>query len=88
APINLNRIQFPSAFVLSGDTVGFGDDDADRDDYTQNCVGGPANGTPAIPWQMHNNAQNILFADGHAKRFTAFNPGLMTFGYDVMKGWP
>lgn len=88
APIKATRIQFSDKFVLAGDTGDFLTEDADKDDYSQNCVGGPANGEPAMKWQQHNGRQNILFADGHVKRFGEFNPGLMTFGYDVMKGWP
>lgn len=88
AAVNERRIQFPAAFVLAGDTVGFHADDADKDDYTQNCVGGEANGTPSELWQRHNGGQNIAFADGHVKRFSAFNPDLMTFAYTSMRGWP
>lgn len=92
APIDARRIQFPTAFVLSGDTTSgtgaFGSLDADKDDYSQNCVGGAVNGTPFVPGDRHNSAQNLLFADGHVKRFTAYNPELMTFDYTTMKGWP
>jgi hypothetical protein len=48
APISAPRLAFADKFVLTGDTGGFADEDADKDDYTQNCVGGPDNGTPAI----------------------------------------
>ena len=88
APIFAPRIAFADKFVLAGDTGDFEQEDADKDDYTQNCVGGPDNGTPAMKWQQHNGRQNILFADGHVKRFGAFNPTLMTFDYQTMKGWP
>jgi hypothetical protein len=44
-----SAILFPSAFVLGGDTASisggelqFDPLDADKDDYTQNCVGGAA----------------------------------------------
>jgi prepilin-type N-terminal cleavage/methylation domain-containing protein/prepilin-type processing-associated H-X9-DG protein len=95
APVNERRIEYPTAFVLSGDTFSssggssdtFKSFDADKDDYSQNCVGGDANGTPAMQWQRHNEGQNILFADGHVKRFTAYNPGLMTFRYSGLHGW-
>ena len=87
APIDSRRIQFPAAFVLAGDTLGFQRFDADKDDYSQNCVGGWENGVPFVPWQRHNRAQNILFADGHVKRFAAFNAGSMTFDYATMKSW-
>ncbi len=48
--LDRRRLQFPSAYILSGDTGGagggdkggtFDPNDADKDDYTQNCVGGP-----------------------------------------------
>ena len=51
APVNSTSIRFPSAFVLGGDTAGtksngtglqFDPLDADKDDYTQNCIGGAA----------------------------------------------
>ena len=95
APVNERRIEYPTSFVLSGDTFSssggsadtFKSSDADKDDYSQNCVGGDTNGTPAMQWQRHNEGQNILFADGHVKRFKAFNPGLMTFRYNTMSGW-
>ena len=61
--------------------------DADKDDYSQNCVGGPVGSENWMQWKRHNEGQNILFADGHVKRFTAYNPGLMTFRYTGMHGW-
>ena len=51
APVNGAAIMFPAAYVLGGDTAGtksngaglqFDPLDADKDDYTQNCVGGAA----------------------------------------------
>jgi prepilin-type N-terminal cleavage/methylation domain-containing protein len=74
-------IQLPSAFVLSGDTCGipnvsgggsFDPLDADKDDYTQNCVGGPTNGTPYELWQVHS---------------MGYNQNEMTFRYATMSGW-
>lgn len=91
AAMNLKRVQYPTAFVVAGDTFsytgGFSATDADKDDYSQNCVGGEPNGTPWIEWRRHNGGQNIAFADGHVKRFQTFNPELMTFRYDSMHGW-
>jgi len=85
------RILFPSAYVLSGDTIDnaqyFLRDDSDKDDYSQNCVGGPANGLPWVYWQAHNKGQNILFADGHAQWYKGYNSNEMTFRYDSMSGW-
>ena len=89
APVDSKQIRFPDAYVLSGDTVwNTGNSiDADKDDYTQNCVGGPANGTPAEEWQMHSKGQNILFGDGHAKWYNGYDTNEMTFRYDSIHGW-
>jgi prepilin-type N-terminal cleavage/methylation domain-containing protein/prepilin-type processing-associated H-X9-DG protein len=91
-----SSILFPTAFVLSGDTCGipnvsgggsFNTLDADKDDYTQNCVGGATNGTPFELWQVHSLGQNILFADGHTHWYKGYNADEMTFRYDSMHGW-
>jgi prepilin-type N-terminal cleavage/methylation domain-containing protein/prepilin-type processing-associated H-X9-DG protein len=91
APVDVKRIRFPTAYVLSGDTIDngqyFGQNDSDKDDYTQNCVGGPANGTPWVDWPAHSKGQNILFADGHAKWYNGYNTNEMAFRYDSMHGW-
>ena len=89
-------IRLPSAYVLSGDTGGiagstgggtFDPRDADKDDYTQNCVGGPTNGLPFELWQIHSLGQNVLFADGHSKWYKGYDAGDMTFRYDSLHGW-
>lgn len=87
ASIKENRIQLPSALVVSGDTLDFRPEDADKDDYTQNCVGGPVNGMPWEEWQAHSQGQNVLFADGHAKWYKGYNTNEMTFRYDSLHGW-
>jgi len=98
ASVKNTQIMFPSAFVLSGDTCGIpnaasGDGgsfdplDADKDDYTQNCVGGEDNGTPFELWQVHSRGQNLLFTDGHAKWYKGYNNNEMTFRYDSIHGW-
>jgi len=87
APVDSKRILFPSAYVLSGDTADFATNDADKDDYTQNCVGGEVNGTPAMVWQVHSKGQNILFDDGHTQWYKGYNTNDMTFRYDSMHGW-
>ena len=96
APVKSTLIQFPSAYVLSGDTCGIPDVtgggnfnplDADKDDYTQNCVGGEVNGTPYELWQIHSRGQNILFGDGHAQWYKGYNTNEMTFRYDSIHGW-
>ena len=87
AAVDSRQILFTSAYVLSGDTIDFTPDDADKDDYSQNCVGGDANGTPSTAWQTHSLGQNILFEDGHAKWYKGYVTNEMTFRYDSMHGW-
>jgi prepilin-type N-terminal cleavage/methylation domain-containing protein/prepilin-type processing-associated H-X9-DG protein len=92
APVNMRQIDYVTSFVAIGDTFssganGFSATDADKDNYSQNTVGGAANGTPFVKWKRHNEGQNLLFADGHVKRFTAYAPGQMTFRYKEMHGW-
>jgi len=84
-------------FVLAGDTVSgpnigsglFQPLDCDKDDYSQNCVGGPANagGQNWLDWRRHGNGQNILFADGHVQHYSQYKPADMTFRYDTPAGW-
>lgn len=96
APVKSTWIHYPSAYVLSGDTCGipnvsgggtFDPLDSDKDDYSQNCVGGQVNGSPYELWQVHNLGQNILFADGHAQWYKGYNTNEMTFRYNTMAGW-
>ena len=96
AAVKSTAILFPSAFVLGGDTAGitttagrcrFDPLDADKDDYTQNCVGGAADAAMTEFWQIHSKGQNIMFADGHSKWDKAYNPGEMTFAYGAMTNW-
>jgi len=87
--IDTKLIRFPAAQVLSGDTLWTTgtQTDADKDDYSQNCVGGATNGTPAEGWQMHTGGQNILFTDAHVKYYKGYKTNEMTFRYDSMHGW-
>ncbi len=89
ASVDTKRIQFPSDYVLSGDTVWTGDGiaDSDKDDYTQNCVGGAVNGNPWCGWQVHNKGQNVLFSDDHVKWYKGYEQNEMTFRYDSIHGW-
>jgi len=87
AALDSKRILLPSSLVLSGDTLDFTPEDADKDDYSQNCVGGLVNGFPWEDWQAHSKGQNILFADGHAQWYKGYNTNEMTFRYDSMSGW-
>jgi prepilin-type N-terminal cleavage/methylation domain-containing protein len=92
APVAGERIRFPSAYVLSGDTIDndqyFEPTDADKDDYSQNCVGNA--GSPEdrnVEWQAHSKGQNILFEDGHVRWYKGYNTNEMTFRYDSMHWW-
>jgi len=90
APVKSKWIRFPAAYVLAGDTIGedFIPEDADKDDYTHNCVGGPENGLPAEEWRIHSKGQNILFEDSHARWYKGYSTNEMTFRYDSIHGWP
>lgn len=85
--VNNKLIRYPAMFISAGETLDFDPLDADKDDYNQNCVGGEANGTPALAWQSHKRGQNLLFADGHAKWFKGYDTNEMTFRYDSIHGW-
>jgi len=91
AAVDSKRILFPAYYVLSGDTIDnaqyFLWNDADKDDYSQNCVGGPVNGAPWVDWQAHSKGQNILFVEGHVKWFSGYDANQMTFRDDSIHGW-
>jgi prepilin-type N-terminal cleavage/methylation domain-containing protein/prepilin-type processing-associated H-X9-DG protein len=96
ASVKGSSIGFPAAYVLGGDTAGtktngaglaFDPLDADKDDYTQNCVGGAASSAITEYYQIHNLGQNIMFADGHSKWYKSYNRGEMTFAYTSMTNW-
>ena len=36
-------------------------------------------------WQIHSRGRNVMFSNGHAKRYKTCNPGEMTFSYTT---WP
>jgi len=92
--LDRRRIVFPAAYVLSGDTGGqatgnsFQAQDADKDDYTQTCVGGPTGGVEVwMAWQRHGAGQNLLFADGHVQWYGGWVASEMTLRYDTMSAW-
>jgi prepilin-type N-terminal cleavage/methylation domain-containing protein len=90
ASVDSKRIRFPAAYVLSGDTLDFQPADADKDDYTQDCIGNAVdpNGNDTVEnWQAHGKGQNILFEDGHARFYKGYNTNEMTFRYDSMEWW-
>ncbi len=92
-PVKNTLILFPSAYVLSGDTIDngqyFSTEDCDKDDYVQDCVGGESD-VPAyvqVQWRAHSRGQNLLFPDGHVKWYKGYNASEMTFNYTVMTNW-
>jgi prepilin-type N-terminal cleavage/methylation domain-containing protein/prepilin-type processing-associated H-X9-DG protein len=93
APVKNTQILYPSAYVLSGDTIDnnqyFSIYDCDKDDYVQDCIGGETDvpEDSQVEWQAHSKGQNVLFADGHTKWYKGYNAGEMTFRYDSMHGW-
>ena len=91
AAVDSKQILFPSAYVLSGDTIDTAQffllNDDDKDDYSQNCVGGDGNGIPSVEWKAHSGGQDILFGDAHVKWYKAYSTNEMTFRYDSIHGW-
>jgi prepilin-type N-terminal cleavage/methylation domain-containing protein len=89
ASADTKRIQFPAAYVLSADTLwaNSSTNDADKDDYVNDCVGADTNGTAFKDWRIHNKGQNVLFDDGHAMWYRGYETNEMTFRYDSMHGW-
>ena len=76
ASVDFRQIQFPSAYVLSGDcNFPFDDTDADPDNYSQDTLFGFK--SPA-----HDQRVNILFGDLHVKGYQKFVPEEITFAYD------
>ncbi|MBN1553804.1 MAG: type II secretion system protein [Phycisphaerae bacterium] len=83
--VQRNRIRYSSAFVLAGCTgreflynPAQNEDDCDKDDYTQDCLGFPVHS---------NGTQNILFDDSHSQEYTGYVEGDMTFQYREMASW-
>lgn len=89
ASVDTKQIHFPSAQVLSGDTLWTDADlaDSDKDDYSINCVGGKLNGKRWVEWERHHKGQNVLFTDNHVKWYKGYDTNEMTFRYDSMHGW-
>ena len=76
ASVKLDKILYPSLYILSGDcNYGhFTPSDADPDNYSQDTLF--EEDSP-----VHNRSLNILFAEGHVKTYRLFNPDDMTFSY-------
>jgi prepilin-type N-terminal cleavage/methylation domain-containing protein/prepilin-type processing-associated H-X9-DG protein len=76
-PVNLRRIQHPSEYILSGDTnYKFDPNDADPDNYSQDTLFSTNSPT-------HNQRVNVLFGDLHVKSYQKFDPGEMTYSFDL-----
>ncbi len=90
ASVHGDSILHPTKFVIGGDVNrNFTANNADKDDYTQNCVGLPGLITsPGIYWEpQHDGALNVLFADGHVKRYREYDAKEMTFDYQDIVPW-
>ena len=89
ASLDTKKLLFPAAYVLSADTfwTDSSTNDADKDDYVNNCVGAATNGPAIKDWRIHNKGQNVLFDDGHAKWYRGYETNEMTFRYDSIHGW-
>jgi prepilin-type N-terminal cleavage/methylation domain-containing protein/prepilin-type processing-associated H-X9-DG protein len=80
ASVSLRGIQNPTAYILSGDcNYPFPALDADPVNYTADTLFDSRYSPPPI----HNQRVNILFGDFHVKTHKSFDPGAMTFSYDV-----
>jgi len=96
AAVRGDDVRFASAFVIGGDlNRNFELDDADKDDFTQNCLGLPGldmstNAGTTTYWEpQHDGALNVLFADGHVASFKSYtgNESKMTFALAEMAPW-
>jgi prepilin-type N-terminal cleavage/methylation domain-containing protein/prepilin-type processing-associated H-X9-DG protein len=75
ASLNLRQIQFPAAYILSGDVnFPFHEDDADPDNYSDEALF-------TLPSPVHNRRVNVLFGDFHVKTHQKFSSNEMTFSY-------
>ncbi|MEM6333986.1 MAG: prepilin-type N-terminal cleavage/methylation domain-containing protein [Planctomycetota bacterium] len=90
AAVQRDRYQQASAAVLGGDNnIRFDNEaagiyDADKDDYTQEClVFQGSYGSGGSAWEpQHNGALNVIFVDGHIEPVTEFDPSKMTYRYN------
>jgi prepilin-type N-terminal cleavage/methylation domain-containing protein/prepilin-type processing-associated H-X9-DG protein len=74
--VDLQAIQLPSQYILSGDNnYQFEAIDADPDDYTQDTLF-------QNPSPTHNGQVNVLFGDMHVKPYKQFTPAEMTYSFD------
>lgn len=87
-PLYLNKIQYPSKYILAGDIICAGKFSANDTDKDDNNDWNPAfSGTIA---KIHNGKSNILFVDGHIAAFDKFdyaNANAQTTGTLPMTVW-
>ncbi|MGC9318235.1 MAG: prepilin-type N-terminal cleavage/methylation domain-containing protein [Armatimonadota bacterium] len=86
-----SALQRPAAYVLMGDCsaeellprpVGTAIrpwDSCDKDNMTYRCL--------LFEDTVHGNGSNVLFADGHVKFCTRYDPQTMTFAQNAMADW-
>lgn len=87
-PVQRNRIVNTTAFVLGGDNNReyFSVIDADKDDYTQEClIFDPYDGGFWEP--QHQGGLNVMFPDGHVALHNAYDPNRLTYRYDALEAW-
>ncbi|MAE66052.1 MAG: hypothetical protein CMJ18_17405 [Phycisphaeraceae bacterium] len=85
------RVAFPSAYVLGGDiTYKLLDEapiDADKDDFTQECLVYQELEGLIYRAPHHPNGLNTLFVDVHVSATRTFDQAQMTYRYDSMSPW-
>ena len=74
--VSVERIRFPTEYILSGDYnhPAFRPDDADPDNYSQDTLFGRTS-------PVHNHRVNILFADWHVSTYQSFKSNDMTYSF-------
>jgi prepilin-type N-terminal cleavage/methylation domain-containing protein/prepilin-type processing-associated H-X9-DG protein len=99
ASVVRDRYRQPSAAVLGGDNnIRFDNEatgrfDADKDDYTNQCLvfldeGQTYTGSNGNAWEpQHQGALNVMFVDGHIASVNAFDPEKMTYRYDGLAAY-
>jgi len=79
--VSLLRTHAASQLILAGDIAfdsNLAEDDADKDDYTQD----PAFNGNSGAIRIHQGTVNILFADGHIENLRKFDKDAITTRYD------
>ncbi len=91
AAVERQKVQHPSAFIVTGDNnCNYFDElgatqDADKDDYTFMTQVFAQDDTHWAP--QHDGLLNAAFADGHTAVFDRFDPERMTYRYNSMSAY-